>query len=150
MKHKPLSFVDFAALYESVSRMPRAINDAEFMRAVQANTPASVRELGRQVSVTLSIWVNADGTVRSVSAIVPELPPGINVRGIKLDERGQYLGEMLPAVVDEECMAAAEEAARVLRFSPAEKDGEPVEFPDLRIGVGFSGMRPPVDLRRKG
>jgi hypothetical protein len=88
MKHEPLSFDDFAALYESVSRMPEPLNDAEFMRAIQANTPASVRDSNRQVSVTLSIWVNADGSVRSVRAIVPELPPGITVRGIKLESAG--------------------------------------------------------------
>jgi hypothetical protein len=85
----------------------------------------------------LSISVSADGGLAGVRAILPELPPDVIVHGVLQDESGNYLGSIPQPVPDPECMAAAERAALVLRFSPAEQDGKPVAFPDYRIGVGF-------------
>ena len=139
MEHKPLDFDDFARLYESVSAMPEVVNFAEFGQAVREHTPASLRGTNRHVSVLLSISVAADGSVLSYKAIVPTLPSGITAIGVLQDEDGNYLGGIPANTADPECLAAAERAAAVLRFKPAEKDGQPVAFPDLRIGVGFSG-----------
>ena len=139
MEHRPLEFEEFARLYESVSTPPEVINFDEFASAVRAETPSSLRGTDREVSVLLSISVGADGSLLSYKAIVPKLPPGITAIGILQDEDGNELGTIPDNTGDPDCLAAAERAARVLRFKPAEKDGVPVDFPDLRIGVGFSG-----------
>ena len=143
MEDNPLPFDEFARLNESVSRRPEILKFSEFSHAVQANTPLSLENSNREVSVLLSISVRADGGLAGVRAIVPELPPGLTVHGIHEDESGKYLGSIPKPVHDPECMATAERAAFVLRFAPAEKDGRPVAFPDLRIGVGFSGRPGP-------
>jgi hypothetical protein len=141
MGHEPLPFDEFTKLYESVSKLPDVMNWRDFGEAVDAATPASFQGSDRRVNVLLSISVTADGRVAGVRAIVPELPKGIDVRGIMQDESGKYLRDIQPASLDPECMAAAEHAAMVLRFAPAEKDGQPVAFPDLRLGVEFSSSR---------
>jgi len=138
MEHNPLPFDEFARLYESVSKLPEVLNFSEFSQAVQANSPSRLENSDREVSVLLSISVTADGGLAGVRAILPELPPGVVVHGIREDESGNYLGSIPQPVPDPECMAAAERAALVLRFAPAEKNGKPVVFPDYRIGVGFS------------
>ena len=141
MSHEPLPFDEFSQLYENVTKLPDVLNWGEFGQAVDAVTPASLQGSDRRVNVLLSISVTADGKVAGVRAIVPELPKGMVVRGIVEDESGNYLRDIQPASMDPECMAAAEQAALVLRFVPAEKDGKPVAFPDLRLGVEFSGSR---------
>ncbi len=139
MEHQPLDFDDFARLYESVSTPPEVLNFDDFSRAVRENTPANIRGTNRRVSVLLSISVAADGSVLSYKAVVPKLPPGISAIGLMQDADGNHLGLIPGNTTDPDCVAAAERAAAVLRFKPAEKDGTPVPFPDLRIGVGFSG-----------
>jgi hypothetical protein len=139
MEQRPLEFEEFARLYESVSATPEILNFDEFAIAVRAETPSSLRGTNRHVSVLLSISVGADGSVLSCKAIVPTLPPGVTAIGILRDEDGNELGAIPDNTTDPDCLAAAERAASVLRFKPAEKDGVPVDFPDLRIGVGFSG-----------
>ncbi|MGH7426767.1 MAG: energy transducer TonB [Candidatus Methylomirabilaceae bacterium] len=138
MEHKPLPFDEFARLYESVSKLPAILNFSEFSQAVQANTPSRLENSNREVSVLLSISVGADGGLAGIRAILPELPPGMNVHGILEDESGNYLGSIPQPMLHPECMAAAERAALVLRFAPAERNGKPIAFPDFRIGVGFS------------
>ena len=139
MEHNPLPFDEFARLYESVSKLPEVLNFDEFSQAVQANRPSSLEHSDGEVSVLLSISVSADGELAGVRAIVPELPPGLMVHGSREDESGNYLGSIPQPVLDPECMAAAERAALVLRFAPAEQNGKAIAFPDFRIGVGFSG-----------
>jgi len=94
MEHNPLPFDEFARLYESVSKLPEVLNFSEFSQAVQANSPSRLENSDREVSVLLSISVTADGGLAGVRAILPELPPGVVVHGIREDESGNYLGSI--------------------------------------------------------
>jgi len=118
-----------------VSVLPRPAD--AFTANLQRHYPEELREEGVSAFVLLSVDVDEQGEVRQAKAVRRHEMPGVRVEAHLVDGAGKVIrpmpvrdGPPHPAL-----RAAAENAVRETRFHPAELDGRPVPFWDLRIGV---------------
>jgi hypothetical protein len=93
--------------------------------------------------VLLSLDLDSSGAVTRAEAVEsPDLPAGMVIAAVVTELDGRHR-ELTPARgADPALKRAAEAAARVLRFSPAEQRGKTVPFSDYRITVGLAPAEP--------
>jgi TonB family protein len=118
-----------------VSALP-ALPDT-FAESLRRHYPEELRAAGVSGFVLLSVDVDEDGEVRQAKAVRRRETPGVRVEARLMGTDGRAIP--LKPTADGEphaaLRAAAERAVRETRFRPAELDGRPVPFWDLRIGV---------------
>ena len=127
-----------------VSVLPRPLDTLP--ASVLRHYPEELREEGVSAFVLLSVDVDKHGAVQQAKAVRQQKTPGVRVEAHLVDGAGKAVrpmpiaeGPPHPAL-----RAAAEQAVRETRFQPAELDGRPVPFWDLRIGVRIDP--PPREL----
>lgn len=122
--------------FSGVDRLPRPLNMGEFTLAVREHCPEDLAVSGARGAVLLSIDVDEVGAVISSRAVEPPALEGIQVSAILVDGVTGQRREVAPARGAHPALRkAAEEAAHMLRFAPAERAGQPVAFRDYRVTV---------------
>jgi outer membrane biosynthesis protein TonB len=122
-----------------LDRLPHPLNFADLASALREHYPAELAGSGIRGRVLLSLDLNASGVVTRAQAVEPpDLPAGMVIAAVLTDPDGRHR-ELTPARgAHPSLKRAAEEAAQVLRFSPAERGGKTVPFSDYRITVGLA------------
>jgi hypothetical protein len=129
------------------SRLPHPHNVQDLTASLQDHYPPELIPSGLSGRVLLSLDLDARGHVTTARAVEPPAMPGVTIRAIVVNEQARERHEMAPASGAHPALKrAAEEAARVLRFAPAERDGKPVAFSDYRLTVE---MTPPPSSRHE-
>jgi hypothetical protein len=100
---------------------PVPLNAGDFMWAVVAETPAIMRYVDGIVNVDVLLSLDETGQIVSTEVVRCNTVAG---KAVRPDE---------PEIV-----RAAEKAIRVLRFKPAQQDGQPVRRDKLELSFGFS------------
>jgi outer membrane biosynthesis protein TonB len=116
-----------------VSAMPRPAET--FHASLQRHYPEELREEGVSGFVLLSVDVDEQGEVLQAKAVRRQQTPGVRVEAHLVDSSGIRPMPVPDGLPHPALRAAAEKAVRETRFHPAELDGVPVPFWDLRIGV---------------
>ena len=118
-----------------VSAMPRPSDTLH--ASVQRHYPEELRAEGVSAFVLLSVDIDEHGEVQQAKAVRRHEMPGVRVEAHLVDGAGKVIRPMPIAegLPHPALRAAAERAVRETRFQPAELDGRPVPFWDLRIGV---------------
>ena len=126
-----------------LDHLPYPLNFADLVSALRVHYPAELADSGVRGRVLLSLDLDASGAVTRARAVEPpDLPPGMVITAV-LEEPDGRRREFAPARGAHPALKrAAEEAAQVLRFSPAVRAGEAVPFSDYRITVGLSPPEP--------
>jgi outer membrane biosynthesis protein TonB len=126
-----------------LDRLPHPLNFADLASALREHYPAELAGSGIRGRVLLSLDLNALGIVTRAQAVEPpNLPAGMVIAAVVTEPDGRHR-ELTPARgADPALKRAAEAAARVLRFSPAEQRGKTVPFGDYRITVGLAPPEP--------
>lgn len=135
MRHEPFDDAGLARAL-GVSRLPRPVNVREFARSLPRHYPDELAGSGVRGAVLLSLDVDERGAVVSASAVAPPASGAVEVTAILVDAATGERREVSPARGAHPALRrAAEAAAHVLRFAPAERDGQPVAFRDYRLTV---------------
>ena len=116
-----------------VSAMPRPA--ATLPATLQRHYPEALREEGVSAFVLLSVDVDERGEVLQAKAVRRQQTPGVRVEAHLVGPSGIRPMPVPEGLPHPALRAAAERAVREARFHPAELDGVPVPFWDLRIGV---------------
>ncbi len=119
-----------------LSRLPQPLNFGDLMRALREQYPRELAGSRTEGRVLLSLDLDAAGVVVAARAVEPSINPSTVVKAVMIDPRTGERREIAPARGAHPALKrAAEKAAGVLRFSPAERDDAAVPFSDYRITV---------------
>jgi hypothetical protein len=124
-----------------VDRLPQVVDKAAFKAAVERSYPADLRASPTSGSALVDVVIGAEGEVQSVTPV--DRPEGMQRSVLILEERDgterRIASDNHPAF-----QAAAREAMRSVRFTPAIRDGKAVPF-TMRMTVTFD---PPAGRER--
>ena len=119
-----------------LTRLPHPLNPQDLMTSLRNHYPTVLMDRGVTGRVLLSLELDASGSIIAAHAVEPQVQPGVTLRAIVVDKRTGERHEMEAARgAHPAFQRAAEAAVRVLRFAPAERDGQPVSFSDYRLTV---------------
>jgi outer membrane biosynthesis protein TonB len=124
-----------------VSELPRPVDKAAFLQAVQRHYPAELRGQGARALVLVDASIDATGQVTDIEVVQP--PAGdAHHRAVLLDRDPATGRETQRTLVrgapyDPAFGPAAQAALREVSFTPAKRDGEPVPF-RMRMSVEFA------------
>jgi hypothetical protein len=118
-----------------VDSMPRPLD--ALPPALARHYPPELRDAGTTAFVLLSVDIDETGRVRQAKALRRLQLPGVRGRAVLQNDRTGEVGwlpdsDPLPHPALRE---TAERAVREIRFHPAERDGAPVPFWDMRISI---------------
>jgi len=124
-----------------VSALPKPVDGADLLRAVQRHYPAELRGRGARALVLVDASIDATGRVTHVEVVQPPAGDGHH-RAVVLDRdpaTGRETQRTLSASGPYEPAfgPAAQAALREVRFIPAMRDGQAVPF-RMRMSVDFA------------
>jgi hypothetical protein len=119
------------------STLPFPQPDAAYREACR-RANERFRVVGKEGSVLLELRISERGEVIGARAIDPAPLPGqVTTRAVTRDSDGNRLPSPPARTHDPEIRRTAEEVVRLLRFRPAERNGQPMETTGFRMTISF-------------